>query len=176
MHRVSGNRREKASPILIFLYGTALAVVAADQFTKFLIVSHFAHGDSLPLVPDVFHLTLVFNSGIAFGMFNNNPQLLLAVITLSIVFLVFYAPRLAGSGFGAAAAMALILGGAAGNWIDRMRIHAVIDFLDFRIWPVFNLADTAISVGVGLFILKFLREKPQDSRGGSQDSGKDGAP
>ena len=157
---MSGNRRKKTSPVLIFLYGAALAVVAADQFTKFLIVSHFAHGDSLPLVPGVFHLTLVFNTGIAFGMFNNNPQLLLAVITLSIAVLAYYAPRLAGSGFYTSAAMALILGGAVGNWIDRMRVHAVIDFLDFRIWPVFNLADTAISIGVGLLILKFITEKP----------------
>ncbi len=56
-------------------------------------------------------------------------------------------------------ALALILGGAAGNWIDRVRYGAVVDFLDFRIWPVFNVADSAITIGVGLYLLHFLKNE-----------------
>jgi len=133
--------------------------VIIDQLSKYLALFRFSPGESLPLIPDIFHLTLVMNTGIAFGFFHKNPEILLVLISLSIVFLFFYAPRLAEQGWGARMAMGLILGGAVGNWIDRLRVHAVIDFLDFRVWPVFNLADTAISVGVGLYLFKIIFDK-----------------
>ncbi len=132
------------------------------------VLSHFSLGQSLPVLPPVFHLTLVHNRGIAFGLFDGFDRLLLIAISLSIVVLTVIGHRLwqplpksqAGTAPGSGlerAAMALILGGAAGNWIDRMRFGAVIDFLDFRVWPVFNVADSAITVGVGLYLLYFLK-------------------
>ena len=78
------------------------------------------------------------------------------MITLSLIVLLLWGVRLAGESLLGRWALILILGGALGNWIDRLRFGGVVDFLDFRIWPVFNLADTAISIGVGLFIIQFL--------------------
>jgi signal peptidase II len=122
-------------------------------------VGHLALGQSVPVIPGVFHFTLIYNTGIAFGFFQNSGLLLFAVISLSIVLLILAGPRLAGDGLSAQISMALILGGALGNWIDRCRVHAVIDFLDFQVWPVFNIADSAITVGVGLYLLKFVCDK-----------------
>ena len=110
------------------------------------------------VLPRIFHLTLVENQGIAFGFFQGGEKILLVMITLSILVLtgvgICSRPERLKTQWG----IGLILGGALGNWVDRIRFGAVVDFLDFRIWPVFNLADTAISVGVGLFLLDLFRK------------------
>jgi signal peptidase II len=123
----------------------------------------FALGDSLPIIPDFFHLTLVHNRGIAFGLFGGYDQLLLLTISLSIAILAVIGHRLWKKREGRfltlnRIAIALIFAGAVGNWLDRLRYGAVIDFFDFRIWPVFNVADMAISVGVGLYLIYFFKQ------------------
>ena len=116
----------------------------------------------------MFHLTLVHNKGIAFGIFRQHEFILRILITLSIFVLLFIGWRMCLKAGGETnckrmtiqeISMALILGGALGNWIDRLRFGAVIDFLDFRIWPVFNLADTAITIGVGLYMILLIKRK-----------------
>ncbi len=104
---------------------------------------------------------MVHNTGIAFGFFRTHERALLILITLSLGCLFYWSTRLKeGSPSGLnRAALALILGGALGNWIDRVRWGAVIDFLDFRIWPVFNIADSAITLGVGLYLISLLRSR-----------------
>jgi len=86
------------------------------------------------------------------------------VITVSLVFLFLIANRSHGTAVHGTSmadrwALSLILGGAIGNWIDRLRFEAVIDFIDFRIWPVFNIADTAITIGVCLYFIRVLTSK-----------------
>lgn len=120
---------------------------------------HFL-SDSVPVIPGIFHLTLVHNYGIAFGLFAQLPWLLLIVVSLSIILLAWAAHRPAFRRPLEQIVFGLILGGAFGNWLDRIQYGAVIDFLDFRVWPVFNLADTAISVGVGIYLL-YLFRSPQ---------------
>ena len=120
------------------------------------------------MFPDFFHLTLVYNRGIAFGLFDGYEKLLLATITVSIAILVVIGHRLWKRQAGPfltlnRAAIALIFAGAAGNWLDRLRYGAVIDFLDFRIWPVFNVADSAISIGVGIYLLYLFRSSASKS-------------
>lgn len=112
-------------------------------------------GESIPVLPDIFHFTLVYNTGIAFGLFSAHRNLLILLISLSIIVLMVLSSAMAGARLLPRLGFALILGGAIGNWIDRIRFQAVIDFLDFRIWPVFNLADSAITVGV-VFYLWFV--------------------
>ena len=131
-------------------------------------LSQFSLGESLAVLPSVFHLTLIRNRGIAFGLFDGFDRILFFAISASILVLAVIGHRLwrslpknaaqpvSGRGL-ERAALALILGGAVGNWIDRMRFGAVIDFLDFRIWPVFNVADSAITLGVGLYLLYFFK-------------------
>lgn len=116
----------------------------------------------MPVIPGVFHLTLVNNEGIAFGLFHQHEGLLLILISLSLILLFVWGhtlkhTRLSRWGIG------LILGGAVGNWVDRVRVGAVIDFLDFRVWPVFNLADTAITTGVVLCMILFFKEQKNPS-------------
>ncbi len=118
-------------------------------------------GESHPVIPNVFHLTLVHNPGIAFGLFRQHPVILTGLISLSLVVLFIWSARMSRLNTGARICFALILGGAAGNWIDRIRFGRVIDFLDFRVWPVFNIADSAITIGVALLFLIFFRQPEQ---------------
>ena len=138
-------------------------MVLADQLTKVLAQTFLTPGVSLPVIGQLFHLTLVQNQGIAFGLFQGAEKVLLVIITLSIGVLVFFGFRSHRERWMTQGGIGLILGGALGNWIDRIRVGAVIDFLDFRIWPVFNLADTAITVGVGLFLLELLKKPSRAS-------------
>ncbi|MBI4115746.1 MAG: signal peptidase II [Candidatus Omnitrophica bacterium] len=133
-------------------------VVLLDQLTKAFALKFLSFGESWPVLSSIFHLTLVQNQGIAFGLFQGFDKILLLIITVSIGILVVVALRSDPLRPRAHLALGLILGGAFGNWIDRIRIGSVIDFLDFRIWPVFNLADTAITIGVGLFMLEFFKK------------------
>lgn len=129
-----------------------------DQLTKALALKCLEPGASHIVLP-FFYLTLVQNEGIAFGLFQGLEGLLLAVISLCIVCLIMVGLRSRPVGSRSHWGMGLILGGALGNWMDRIRGGGVVDFLDFRVWPVFNLADTAITLGVGLFLLEFLKER-----------------
>ena len=133
-------------------------VIAADQLTKFLIVSTFRLGESLALTP-FFDLVLVFNRGAAFGFLSDAGgwqhwffvALALAISAWLIVMLKHHAEEIL-----LAAALALVLGGALGNLVDRLLHGAVVDFLYFHIsehyFPAFNLADSAITVGVALML------------------------
>lgn len=126
-----------------------------DRVTK-LLVLHFLSG-SVPVIPNVFHLTLVHNHGIAFGLFSQMRWVLLVVVSISLALIFWMAHRPGFRNTRDQWVFGLILGGAAGNWLDRVQYGAVIDFLDFRIWPVFNAADSAISIGVGIYLLYLLR-------------------
>ena len=126
--------------------------LAADQATKHLVAAAFRPGDSLPLVPGVLHLTYIQNTGAAFGLFKGQQLLF---IGLSLVVIAWIARQfLAARPLPAAAAWAyaLVLGGAAGNLIDRLRFGYVVDFIDVRVWPVFNIGDSAITIGVAFLI------------------------
>ncbi len=130
-----------------------------DQGSKAFALRSLSLHQSVPVIQDVFHFTLVHNTGIAFGFFREHPGLLLILITLSLVLLGIWAVRMESQSPWGRLTFALILGGAIGNWIDRLRFGSVIDFLDFRVWPVFNLADSAITIGVVLYLLLLLRKK-----------------
>ncbi len=142
-------------PLLI----TSVCVFLMDQLTKRLILSHFSTGMSVAVIRNVFHLTLVENTGIAFGFFQRHPNLLFLVITLSVITLGVLAFSFGKKNVWKQIAFGLILGGAIGNWLDRFRFGHVVDFLDFRIWPVFNVADASITIGVALFLLMSLTWK-----------------
>jgi signal peptidase II len=113
-------------------------------------------GARLPILPGV-SLTHVHNTGIAFSLLGRVSWLLPAGIALTLVFLVFYNKARWTRGARAHLALALLAGGAIGNLVDRLRVGAVIDYVDLSIWPVFNLADVAVTVGAGLLLLTLLR-------------------
>ena len=126
--------------------------LAADQLTKWLITGAFAPGHSQPLLGPVLHLTYVQNTGAAFGLFKGQ-QLLFIVCSVAIMGWILR-EFLTGAGLPPVIewGYALVLGGAAGNLIDRARLGYVIDFLDLGWWPVFNVGDSAITIGVVLLI------------------------
>lgn len=139
--------------IVFFL--VAAAVVTLDQLTKRAIATHFLPDESRTVIPHVLWLTYVQNTHGAFGFFGTHP-LLLALAALAVVLMFYYWYRQDSATLLTHIAFGLIIGGAIGNIIDRLRFHYVIDFIDLRWWPVFNVADSAISVGVGLLLLRIL--------------------
>ena len=128
-------------------------IVLTDQATKYLAVHFLKPLEQIPIIPGIFQLSYVENSGIAFGMFQNYPSVWSIIISLSVLFLLFGITFFRGQPLSRRIAYGFILGGAVGNWIDRIGLHYVIDFLDFRVWPVFNVADSFITIGVIVFFL-----------------------
>lgn len=139
------------------LYNVAGIVLLFDQLTKFWAVSFLKPRVSVPVFPNVFNLTFVENTGIAFGLFQGHPGLWTLVITASILCLFVGSWFFRNQSLARRLAFGFVLGGAIGNWMDRIRFEHVIDFLDFHIWPVFNIADSFITIGVILLIGLSLR-------------------
>ena len=130
-------------------------VFLADRVLKSWVLLSFREGEGFPLWKGVFHLTRVNNTGAAFGLWRDSSWLLAAVTGLSalaILYYLFRGRRSAGASNRNFYAWALIASGALGNLYDRVRFGYVIDCLDFRVWPVFNVADASICLGV-FFIL-----------------------
>jgi len=160
------------SPLLILLGLVSLPVVVLDQATKLLVSSHMELFESIPVIPNWLDITYTRNSGAAFSMFTNLPEWFRSafLMTLSLVALVVLIVLIARSeGLSLTTfAFALILAGAAGNLIDRGLRGQVIDFIRVHYYdwnyPIFNVADSAITIGVGLIILSTLRsEKKADA-------------
>ena len=145
------------------LFIVAISIFFLDQTTKLMALRFLTGNPSIPVIPKIFHLTLVENQGIAFGMFQNHGSLLLIVITVCVLVLMVYFARTPESSVFHRVCYGFILGGAAGNLIDRIRLGHVVDFLDFRIWPVFNIADTFITIGVSLLLLAAFKDKTHAS-------------
>lgn len=134
----------------------ALIVFAADQLSKFWVTRRFTPGETFPLIPDIFHITYVRNPGAAFGIFADYTPVFIAVSLLMVVIIIMGGRFLSARYFLLRLALALQLGGALGNLSDRIRTGFVTDFLDFRFWPVFNLADIALVMGIVLLIFSLL--------------------
>lgn len=141
----------------MWLFVLPLAVVILDQFSKYIVVENMALGESIPIIEEVFHLTYILNPGAVFGMFAHNRLFFIAIAVIVIGIIIWARREILASPWEVKAGCGLFLGGAIGNLIDRARQGLVIDFFDFRIWPVFNIADIAICIGVGLIIWNLLK-------------------
>ena len=141
----------------MWLFVLSLAVVILDQFSKYIVVENMALGESIPIIEEVFHLTYILNPGAAFGMFAHNRLFFIAIAVVVIGIIIWARREILASPWEVKAGCGLFLGGAIGNLIDRARQGLVIDFFDFRVWPVFNIADIAICIGVGLIIWNLLK-------------------
>lgn len=153
-----------ARPWLGPAIGTLL-VLAADQIIKSIVTRLLPAGASVAVVPGFLSLTHVQNTGIAFGWFAGLSPALAAIAALTLFFLLFYNRGRWPRSRADSAGIALMAGGAAGNLLDRIRLGFVVDYLDFHVWPVFNVADAAITVGAGILVLTLAREgRPPKSR------------
>lgn len=151
--------RDLALPVI------ALIVLAVDQASKAWIIENVPLNGSLDIIPqlgDWFVLTHITNSGAAFGMF---PQLSLVFTFVALgvsLVIVFYHRSLPPGQWLVRLSLGLQLGGALGNLVDRLRYGAVVDLFYVRYWPVFNVADSAIVLGVGLLMFHLLRSEQQE--------------
>lgn len=154
----------KRIPYLIL----SLAIILSDAWTKWLVSTRIDLHESIPLIPDYLQLVHVRNTGAAFGIGANTDSrivpLLLNLGAIGVFFVVVaYAFRAAVTDRVLQTGLHLILGGAIGNLIDRFRLGYVVDFVDVFVkshhWPAFNVADSAICIGIGLLFLD-MRKKP----------------
>ena len=139
-----GRRGSGAERLLFPL--VALFVIGADQLTKYWMLALLFPYNVIPVFGPL-RLALVYNKGVAFGLFANQTYLSLVVFGALVLIFIFYRSRLFYGVWGRLA-FGLVLGGAVGNLIDRLRYGYVVDFVDFGFWPVFNLADSAVTAGV----------------------------
>jgi len=134
------------------------SVIILDQVTKYLALSFLQLNSPFVLVKNFFNLTLVYNCGAAFGLFQNQLLMFVAISVFAIA-IILSSLRNKKNTLMFRLSLSLILGGAIGNLIDRLRFGFVIDFLDFRIWPVFNLADSFITIAAVLLARELLFNK-----------------
>lgn len=142
----------------------AFLVFAVDLLIKRSIMLFFAPAQSVPLIKGFLHLTYVQNTGVAFGLFRNQrPALILIGIIVCAVVVYFYT-RTGKEDKLLRLSLAIILGGSLGNLFDRVFYGYVIDYIDFRFFPVFNLADIAINLGVFLVLLDAALKRSECTR------------
>jgi signal peptidase II len=146
-------------------YLIALAVLVLDQASKLVIIRALRLGQAIPVIPGYFDIVFVLNPGAAFGFLATLPDrvrnpFFIGISVIAIALILFYHSRYLRSHRLASLSLSLVLGGAVGNLIDRVRYGVVVDFLDVHVyqyhWPAFNVADSAISVGVSLMVLDML--------------------
>lgn len=149
--------------MLYMYYLIALLIIMIDQFTKWLVVKYMTLGESIPIIENFLYITSHRNRGAAWGILQGQMWFFYIVTTVVIIGIVFYirkfsTDKLTGISLG------LILGGAIGNFIDRIFRNEVVDFVHTYIFsysfPVFNVADSALCIGVGLMVIAmFMEEK-----------------
>jgi len=142
-------------------------ILALDQATKWLVAERMAEYESIPVLGDFFRLTFIHNRGAAFGIDVGSPllHLLFSLVALGALGWMFYtAPPEARL---LRCSLSMVLGGALGNIADRVRLEKVIDFFDFGLgdwrWPVFNVADTFLTIGIFLLFLTYSRQPQAQS-------------
>lgn len=154
--------------MVYYFYLIAFVVLVIDQITKFLVVQNMAVRDSIPIIEGFFYFTSHRNAGAAFGILQGQMWLFY-IATLIVVSVIVYYLQVHGRTnrwFGAS--LALVLGGAIGNFIDRVLFGEVVDFLDVRIftynYPIFNVADAALVVGVIMLIIHVIKEEKSQGK------------
>lgn len=136
---------------------TVAMIVIIDRVTKSFFSKVLSEGETIPVIKNIFHFTLVHNTGMAFGLFKDHGIVFIIIPVIAIALLVYNIYYYRENEYLSRSyiiAFSLILAGAIGNLIDRIHIGHVIDFLDFRIWPVFNVADSAITIGAIIILIK----------------------
>ena len=167
----SNSRRRSSSPRAAFFI-TALVVVTLDQLSKLWVRAEIAPGESIP-DSGFFCLSHVQNSGAAFGLFQDQT-LILTLASLVGIAIILYIFSISGKlppldNIRGKIALGLVFGGTVGNLIDRLSLGYVTDFIDIGLWPIFNIADSAVNIGIislgYLFLRHMKREKSSNGQG-----------
>ncbi|PAB58856.1 signal peptidase II [Anaeromicrobium sediminis] len=134
-------------------YIIIVGIILIDQFTKYLTQANMHVNETIPIINNIFHLTYVQNPGAAFGILRNQKWFFVVVTIVVLGGVFIYSIKNKNMHKLMSVSLSLIVAGAIGNFIDRVRLDYVIDYFDFRIWPVFNIAD--ISIVVGAILLSY---------------------
>lgn len=144
-------------------YIIALLVIAVDQLTKWLIVKTMELGESIEIIANFLYITSHRNKGAAFGILQGQMTFFYIITTIVVIFLVFYIQKEGMKNRFLGYSLALMLGGAIGNFIDRVFRGEVVDFIDMYFftydYPIFNVADSALVIGVIMIIIKMLKDE-----------------
>jgi signal peptidase II len=148
-------------------YLLSLLVFILDHWTKWIVRTQMDLDDRIEVIPDYLRISYVKNSGVAFGLFDANPSawkpyLLAAMAVIAVIFIVVYSSRMPIDRTLLQVALAVTLGGILGNFADRLFHKYVVDFIELHFqdrfhWPTFNVADTAITIGIALLMLDILK-------------------
>jgi signal peptidase II len=148
-------------------YAITLLVLLLDHLTKWAVRAHMDLHSAFELVPNYLNLSYVQNSGVAFGLLSDiesvwKPYILAAIAVVAVIIILVYSSRMPLNRKLLQVALAIILGGILGNFMDRLVHGFVVDFIEFHIydsfhWPNFNIADSAITIGIALLLLDTLK-------------------
>ncbi|OPJ56892.1 signal peptidase II [Alkalithermobacter paradoxus] len=127
-----------------------LLLILLDQITKIWALKDLSEIGSIPVIENIFHLTYVENRGAAFGIFQGKTTFLVIITACVIGYIIYYMLSNKNLDNITKISFILIISGAIGNLIDRVRLGFVVDFFDFRVWPVFNIADICVVIGAVL--------------------------
>ncbi|MBU0461855.1 MAG: signal peptidase II [Nanoarchaeota archaeon] len=136
-------------------FSIAVLLVILDQFIKVIIERKIMLGESITIINKFLYLTLTHNTGMAFGLFHGQYSFSLWISIIVIGLVLYYYDEM--TSVAGRIALALVLGGTIGNIIDRLRFGFVVDYIHFPFWPVFNLADMALTVGVAILLMKYWK-------------------
>jgi|SRR3989338_5232582 len=144
-----------------YQFAVSIALIASvlDQLIKFVVKHNVGIDDSIPIVKDILHITYITNTGSAFGLFKDLNLLFIFVSIAVIIFLAYFLKNIKEESKLEYIFFGLLLGGIIGNLMDRLMLGHVIDFIDFRIWPVFNLADSFVTISVIGLIFYLWKKK-----------------
>ncbi len=161
----------------VYYYLLALVVIGIDQFTKWLVVRNMTQGESITVIPDVFYITSHRNPGAAWGILPGQMWFFYVITIAVIVGIVYYMQKHAKGHSLFSTSLAFMLGGAIGNFIDRVTRQEVVDFLNTYIFtydfPIFNIADASLTIGVILLLLHMFmdeRKAKKENKHGSHST------
>lgn len=148
---------------IVRYYVLALFVIVCDQLTKWLIVQKMQYGESIEVIKNLFYITSHRNRGAAWGILQGQMWFFYLITIVVVVGLIYYIQKMAKKSVLLGVSLALMLGGAIGNFIDRVFRNEVVDFVNTYIFnynfPIFNIADASLSIGVILLIIYMLIEE-----------------
>jgi len=148
-----------------YLLALGVFLLAADQITKFVVRNSMTLGQSIPEDAPV-RLTYIQNTGSAFGLFPNQTLILTIAAVVGILVIVYFFLKGGGTSVLLGLSLTLQLSGAIGNIIDRIAYGYVVDFIDLRVWPIFNVADSAITIGFLMLALVLILGKDKKGKAG----------
>jgi signal peptidase II len=160
---------------LVFIF-SAVFIIFADQLTKFWIKAMPEEAFPITVIPNLFYIKRITNTGIAFGMFQNMMNILIAVSIIAVLLIIFLKIKLQLDSFFFNLGMGLLLGGTIGNLIDRILFREVTDFLSLDFFAVFNVADSFINIGFAIIAIVMIGSTIKNNRLKKPDAKKEDGP